>query len=74
MGTCNFRQYLSANTFKKTNNKYSEKSPEIQEKYKQIESYNLKNMVEKLWVNVSFQGQIVLGVQYQGARNFKTII
>ena len=35
-------------------------------------SYHLKNM-EKLWVNVSFQSQIVLGVKYQRAGNFKTM-
>ena len=56
----------------KTYHRYSEKSPERLEKYQNIMSYHLKNL-EKLWVNVSFQSPIVLGVQYQGVGNFKTI-
>ena len=48
------------------------KISEIQEKYQQIISYHLKNM-EQLWVYASFKSQIVLGVQYQGVGNFKTI-
>ena len=29
--------------------------------------------MEKLWVNVSFQSQIVLGVKHQRAGNFETM-
>ena len=41
-------------------------------KNQKITSYHLKNM-EKLWVNVSFQSRIVLGVKHQRAGNFKTM-
>ena len=54
----------------KTYQRYSEKSPERMEKYQNITSYYL-NSVKKLWVNVSFQSPIVLGVKHQGARSFK---
>ena len=52
--------------------RYSGKSPERLEKHQNTTSYHLKNL-EKLWVNVSFKSPIVLGVQYQGVGNFKTI-
>ena len=54
----------------KTYHRYSEKSPERKENYQNITSFHLK-IWEKLWVIVSCQSPIVLGVKHQGARCFK---
>ena len=56
--------------FKQTYHRYSEKSLERMEKNQNITSNHPKNL-EKLWVIVSCQSPIVLGVKHQGARSFK---